>query len=125
MNKASTAFFALTLVCVIGSTALGQTPPSQASLARPSDPTKNIQQVLTVDEARRLAMLHSDVGALDSLLAEDLTIYWGDGTRVRVYGQTAVVTGQARIKAQSDEHALAYLVRQTVAGAWSRAKRPE
>jgi len=142
MNKASPvffAFFALALVCIIGSTALGQTAPSQASRARPSDPTKAIQQVLTVDEARRLAMLHSDVAALDSLLAEDLTIYWGDGTaddkastlalfrsgrlryaqldydgtRVRAYGQTAVVTGQARIKAQSDEHALAYLVRQT------------
>jgi len=77
--------------------------------------------------------------ATSPLLAEDLTIYWGDGTaddkastlalfrsgrlryaqldydgtRVRAYGQTAVVTGQARIKAQSDEHALAYLVRQT------------
>jgi len=142
MNKASPvffAFFALTLVCIIRSTVLGQTAPSQASRARPSDPTKAIQQVLTVDEARRLAMLHSDVAALDSLLAEDLTIYWGDGTaddkastlalfrsgrlryaqldydstRVRAYGQTAVVTGQARIKAQSDEHALAYLVRQT------------
>jgi hypothetical protein len=136
MNKPSTGLFALTLVCIIGSNTLGQTAWSQASRARPSDSTKAIQEVFTVDEARRLAMLHSDVAALDSLLAEDVTIYWGDGTaddkastlalfrsgrlryaqldydstRVRVYGQTAVVTGQARIKAQSDEHVLAYLV---------------
>ena len=138
MNKASTVFFGLTLVSIIGPTALGQTAPSQAGHERPSDTTKAVQQVLAVDEARRLAMLHGDVAALDSLLAEDVTIFWGDGTaddkastlalfrsgrlryaqldydstRVRVYGQTAIVTGQARIKAQSDEHALAYLVRQ-------------
>jgi ketosteroid isomerase-like protein len=81
----------------------------------------------------------ADVSALGSLLAEDAMIFWGDGaaddkastlalfrsgrlryaqldydrTRVRLYGQTAVVTGQARVKAQSDEHALAYLVRAT------------
>jgi ketosteroid isomerase-like protein len=139
MNKSSTVFFALTLVFMIRSTALGQTAPSKSSRARPSDSAKVMQQVFTVDEARRLAMLHGDVAALDSLLAKDVTIYWGDGTaddkastlalfrsgrlryaqldydstRVRVYGQTAVVTGQARIKAQSDEHALAYLVRLT------------
>ena len=139
MNKASTVFFAFTLVCITGLTALGQTALSQARGTQSSDSTSDTQQVLAVDEARRLAMLHGDVTALDSLLAEDVTIYWGDGTaddkrstlalfrsgrlryaqldydntRVRVYGQTAVVTGQARIKAQSDEHALAYLVRQT------------
>jgi hypothetical protein len=39
-----------------------------------------VQQVLAVDEARRLAMLHSDVSALDLLLAEDATIFWGDDT---------------------------------------------
>jgi ketosteroid isomerase-like protein len=138
MNKASTVLLGLTLVSIIGPTAVAQTTPS-AGHEQPSDATKAVQQVLAVDEARRLAMLHGDVTALDSLLAEDVTIFWGDGTaddkastlalfrsgrlryaqldydstRVRVYGQTAIVTGQAHIRAQSDEHALAYLVRQT------------
>jgi ketosteroid isomerase-like protein len=138
MNKASTVLLGLTLVSIIGPTAVAQTAPS-AGHEQPSDATKAVQQVLAVDEARRLAMLHGDVTALDSLLAEDVTIFWGDGTaddkastlalfrsgrlryaqldydstRVRVYGQTAIVTGQAHIRAQSDEHALAYLVRQT------------
>jgi ketosteroid isomerase-like protein len=139
MKKASTMFFRLTLVYLIASPAFGQTAPSQARRPRPSDPAKAVQQVHTVDEARRLAMLHGDVTTLDSLLADDVTIFWGDGTaddkastlalfrsgrlryaqldydntRVRAYGQTAVVTGEARIKAQTDEHTLAYLVRQT------------
>lgn len=139
MNGTSTWFFLLTVVCIIGSTALAQTAPSQAGRAQPLDAAEAVQEVLAVDEARRLAMLRGDVAALDSLLAEDVTIFWGDGTaddkastlalfrtrrlryaqldydstRVRAYGQTAVVTGQARIKAQSDEHALAYLVRRT------------
>lgn len=39
-----------------------------------------VQQVPAVDEAGRLAMLHGDVSALDSLLADDVTIFWGDGT---------------------------------------------
>jgi len=139
-KEASTVFFALTLVCLIGLTVLGQTAPSQASHARPSSKSTNtIQQVLTADEARRLAMLHGDNAALDALLADDVTIFWGDGTaddkastlalfrsgrlrysqldydgtRVRAYGQTAVVTGEAHVRAQSDERALAYLVRLT------------
>jgi ketosteroid isomerase-like protein len=138
MKKASVVFF--TAVCIIGSATLGQTALSQASHARPaSKSTNTIQQVLTADEARRLAMLHGDIAALDALLADDVTIFWGDGTaddkastlalfrsgrlrysqleyyntRVRAYGQTAVVTGQAHVKARSDEHTLAYLVRQT------------
>lgn len=139
MNKLSTGFLLLTAVCIIGLSALGQKAPSQASRLQPPDDTEAMQQVLAIDEARRLATLHSDVAVLDSIFAEDLTIFWGDGTaddkastlalfrsgrlryaqldyedtRVRVYGQTAVVTGRVRVKAQSDEHALAYLVRRT------------
>ncbi len=84
-------------------------------------------------------MLRGDVKALDSIFADDLTVFWGDGTaddkastialfrsgrlhysqldffdtRVRVYGDTAVVTGQGRVKAQGDEQAIAYVVRVT------------
>ncbi len=91
-------------------------------------PELSIQQVLAVDDARRQAMLHADVAALDQLLAEDVTIFWGDGTaddkrstlelirsgqlrysqfeyedtRVRVYGETAVMTGKARVQYQSE-----------------------
>lgn len=98
-----------------------------------------LQQVLAADEARRLAMLHTDVSALDSLLADDVTIFWGDGTeddkastlallrsgrlrysqldyentRVRLFGRTAVVTGQARIREQSDSERRSYVVRVT------------
>ncbi len=109
------------------------------SVAQAPKADEAVQQVLAADEARRMAMLHSDVTALESLLADDATIFWGDGTaddkpttlaqfrsgrlrysrldyegtRVRLYGETAVVTGQARIKGQSDDAALAYLVRVT------------
>lgn len=84
-------------------------------------------------------MLHTDVSALDSLLADDVTIFWGDGTaddkasmlallrsgrlrysqldyentRVRLFGRTAVVTGQARIREQSDSERRSYVVRVT------------
>jgi ketosteroid isomerase-like protein len=90
---------------------------------------ERIQQVLAVDGARRLAMLHGDTNALDPLLADSATIFWGDGTvddkastlallrsgrlrysqldyeatRVRLYGQTAVVTGQVHIKEQTED----------------------
>ncbi|HEX6502699.1 MAG TPA: nuclear transport factor 2 family protein [Terriglobales bacterium] len=86
-------------------------------------------------EARRLGMLHLSV--LDSLLADDVTIFWGDGTaddkastlalfrsgrvsytrldydntRVRLYGQTAVVTGDARVPVQTDGNFLESLIR--------------
>ena len=36
-----------------------------------------------------------------------------ENTRVRLYGETAVVTGQARIKEQSDNERRSYLVRVT------------
>jgi ketosteroid isomerase-like protein len=100
---------------------------------------EKIQQVLAVDEARRLAMLHSDTKALDSLLANDATIFWGDGTvddkastlelfrsgrlrykqlhydntRVQLYGDIAVVTGTARLQALSSEQALEHTTRVT------------
>jgi len=139
MNKVLAVFFALTLVCIVASNMFGQAASSRATRAERSCATEDVQQVLAVDEARRLAMLHSDVSALESLLAEDLTIFWGDGTaddkastlallragrlryaqldyedtRVRLYGETAVVTGQARVKEQSDNEKRSYLVRVT------------
>ncbi len=105
----------------------------------PQAKSEAVRQVLATDEARRLAMLHADVKSLDALLADDVTIFWGDGTvddkastldlfrsgrlsyskleydntRVRIYGDTAIVTGDARIQANSDQHALQHLVRVT------------
>ena len=97
--------------------------------------------MLAADEARRVAMLHRDIKTLDSLLAEDVTIVWRDGktdnktatlalfrsgklhysqleyenTCVRVYGETAIVTGNVRVQAESDDpppkHWVRYLVR--------------
>ncbi len=99
--------------------------------------------MLAADEARRVATLHNDIKTLDSLLAEDVTIVWGDGTTdnkastlamfrsgkllysqldyentcVRVYGESAIVTGDARVQAESDDpppkHSIHYLVRTT------------
>ena len=119
------------------------------ALAHPTTPRDcevtgdEAQKVLAADEARRLAMLHNDIKALDSLLAEDVTIVWGDGTTdnkastlalfrsgklhysqleydntcVRLYGESAVVTGDARVHAESDDpppkHSIRYLVRTT------------
>jgi ketosteroid isomerase-like protein len=99
----------------------------------------NSKQVLAVDEVRRLAMLQGDVRALDSLLDKDATIFWADGTgddntstlallrsgrlryvqldyennHVQLYGETAVVTEEARVTGQSDEEKRAYLLRVT------------
>ena len=96
----------------------------------PSESPVAAEQVLKIDEARRVAMLHNDVAALERLFADDLTIFWGDGstdtkssalaalrshalsyerldyegTRVRLYGSTAVVTGRAIIRYRSEEH---------------------
>jgi len=84
-------------------------------------------------------MLEGDVAALDRILAEDVTIFWGDGTednkpstlelfrsrrlrydqleyfntRVRLFGQTAVLTGEASVKAARDGQTISYLVRST------------
>jgi CubicO group peptidase (beta-lactamase class C family)/ketosteroid isomerase-like protein len=103
------------------------------------DASEAVERVLAVDEARRQAMLHSDVSALDTLLADDVTIFWGDGTadnkasalelfrsgrlrytdleyddtRVRLYGDSAVVTGQARLKMQAEGREESYTVRVT------------
>ena len=123
-----------------GSVAVGQggRPPAgrRTSAAARSEVAR---QVLAIDEARRLAMLRADVRALDTLLAPDASVVWGDGTldegastvalirrgrlrysrfdydstRVRVYGQAAVVTGRARVRLQSDGQAMEHLVRVT------------
>ncbi len=108
------------------------TPPKPAMDAA-------VRQVLAVDEARRIATLHADVKALDALLAEDVTIFWGDGTTdnkastlelfrsgrlryakldydntlVRIYGETAVVTGDARVQVQADNIPIQHLVHVT------------
>jgi len=103
------------------------------------DASEAVERVLAVDEARRQAMLHCDISALDALLADDATIFWGDGTadnkasalelfrsgrllytqleyddtRVRLYGDSAVVTGQARLKMQAEGHEESHTVRVT------------
>ncbi len=131
MRRFSAAIYAMTLLCTTMTTALAQaTAPTNKEAA---------QQVLMADEARRVALLKSDFTALDSLLSDDATIIWGDGTadnkssmvellrsgklryaqleyydtRVRVYGVTAIVTGDGRVQAKSDQHAISYLVRVT------------
>lgn len=84
-------------------------------------------------------MLHGDVAGLESLVADDATIFWGDGTadskasmlelirsrklryvqldyeetRVRIYGNSAVVTGLALIQLLTDEHSPKTLTRLT------------
>jgi ketosteroid isomerase-like protein len=139
MNKVLAVFFVLPLLSIGMSNTFGQAASPRATHPERLGATETVQQVLAVDEARRLAMLHSDVSALDSLLAEDATIFWGDGTaddkastlallrsgrlryaqldyentRVRLYGETAVVTGQARIREQSENERRSYLVRVT------------
>lgn len=139
MKKLSAVSFILTFAGMTSPAALGQTPSPRASHPRSLRAAKAMQEVLAVDEERRLAMLHGDIATLGSVLAGDVTIIWGDGTaddkasaiamfrsgrlrysqleyegtRVRLYGRAAVVTGQARVTAQSDAHPLAHLVRVT------------
>ncbi|GAC1638239.1 MAG: hypothetical protein NVS9B14_18650 [Candidatus Acidiferrum sp.] len=100
---------------------------------------KAMREVLAAEEARRLAMLRGDVVALAALLTDDVTIVWGDGTvddkmstlalfrsgrlrygqldytntRVRLYEKTAIVTGEARVQARSDEKTMTHNVRVT------------
>jgi mannose-6-phosphate isomerase-like protein (cupin superfamily)/ketosteroid isomerase-like protein len=114
-------------------------PGKNATESGPESQPDMIQQVLATDEARRMAMLHGDVSALDSYLADDAMIFWGDGTaddkastlallrsgglrysqldydatRVRLYGQTAVVTGQAHIGEQIEGQNFAHMARVT------------
>ena len=138
MNRAS-VFCVLALFSTTVTTAL-----AHATTPRDCDMAGNkAQQVLATDEARRVATLHNDIKTLDSLLAEDVTIVWGDGTTdnktsalalfrsgklhysqleydntcVRVYGESAIVTGDARVQAESDDpppkHSIRYLVRTT------------
>lgn len=116
----------------------GQVPRPGSPSARPRA-SAAATQVLALDDARRLAMLHGDVAALDTILAEDATVYWGDGTaddkastlalfrtarlrysrfdydstRVRVYGPTAVVTGRGRVQLESDGQGMSHAVRIT------------
>ena len=139
MIKALAVVFILSLAGIGASNTFGQAASPGTTHAERLGVSEDVRQVLAVDEARRLAVLHGDVGALDSLTAEDATIFWGDGTaddkasmlallrsgrlryaqldyektQVRLYGQTAVVTGQARVKAQSQNERLSYLVRVT------------
>ena len=133
------------ILCALGflltvTGALGQATAPKDNCVRTGDA---VQQVLAIDEARRVAMLHSDIKTLDSVLAEDVSIVWGDGTTdnktstlalfhsgklhysqleyentcIRLYGETAIVTGDVRVQAESDDppsnHWLRYLVRTT------------
>jgi ketosteroid isomerase-like protein len=138
MNRAP-VFCVLALFSMIVTPALTHaTTPHDCEVAG-----EDAQQVLAADEARRVAMLYNDIKALDSLLDEDVTIVWGDGTTdnktstlamfrsgklhysqlkyentcVRLYGESAIVTGNARVQAESDDpppkHSIRYLVRTT------------
>lgn len=124
---------------IIGGMSGEDKPNVAAPPQRTSAEAAAIQQVLVADEARRLAMLHSDVSALDSLLADDVTIVWGDGTtdnkasalelfrsgrlhyqqsdyqntKVRVFGDIAILTGDAMVRAVSDGESIGYLLRVT------------
>jgi Domain of unknown function (DUF4440) len=145
------------LVCIVTSNTFGQAASARATRAEQSGDTEAVQQVLAVDAARRLAMLHSDVRTLDSLLAEDATIFWGDGTaddkastlallrsgrlryaqldyentQVRLYGETAVVTGRRASRSRAitkgghtSSALLVYTYDKRAPGGSSRAKRP-
>ena len=112
-------------------------PPSAAYADSEGQLTSEVvRAVLAADEERRLAILHGDVDALDRSWADDATIFWGDGTaddkasalalfrsnrlryeqleydktRVRLYHDTAVVTGQARVKLKDEKRELSTLV---------------
>jgi ketosteroid isomerase-like protein len=97
----------------------GQQPPAPAVPAASAD-----KEVLAANERRFAAMIAGDVAALDRLLADDLTYVHSSGVtedkaqslatlaaktlqyneiqpsdlRVRVYGDTAVVTGRVAMK---------------------------
>ena len=108
--------------------------PADRSSCEPSPQNVDsaVEQILKIDDARRLAMLHNDVRALKRLLADDVTIFWGDGsadtksgtlaalrshalsydrleyegTHVRLYGSVAVVTGLAIIRYHAEGHVI-------------------
>jgi ketosteroid isomerase-like protein len=124
-HMSSRPLILLTIVLALSPT-LGQALPQQS----PAGPTTedDIRQVLAIDDARRPAMLRGDVITLADVLAEEVTIFWGDGTedgkastleqfrsgrlkyaqydygerRVRLYGDTAIVTGNAHVRLQAD-----------------------
>lgn len=125
------------VLCISIAIAHGQTV---APKTRPRPQLNDaVQRVLAVDEARRIAMLHGDTVALESLVADDATIFWGDGTadskttmlelfrsgrlryiqldyeetRARIYGNTAVLTGRALIQLFSDKHTAKTVARLT------------
>jgi len=132
---------------IIGGMAAGVNQDATVPQSNPDENTNHeveggserIQQVLAADEARRQAMLKGDVRALDSLLADDVTVVWGDGTtddkastlelfrsgrlrysqteyqntKMRMLGDTAIVTGDAKVKAESDGESIEHLVRVT------------
>lgn len=128
--------FAVVVVGTAASAVGGQVTHPGSSAHRG---TSAATQVSALDEARRLAMLRGDVAALDTILAEEATVYWGDGTaddkastlalfrtgrlrysrfdydstQIRVYGPTAVVTGRARVQLESEGQGMAHAVRIT------------
>ncbi len=97
----------------------------------------SIRQVLAAEDQRFTAMLHADTGALEHLLATDLTYTHTDGEQntkaeflrilssgalryaaiapeardVRVFGSLAVVTGRSAMRVESDGQAHAFLIR--------------
>lgn len=100
-------------------------------------PGSEAQQVLRIDEQRRIATLNADAPLLDRLIADDATLIYGDGTtetkasflaqvrsgklhwtkfeydpaRVRVYGDVAVVTGIGRSSINGGPEHTVYVTR--------------
>ena len=68
------------LVFTLGALALCCSAELAHCQPSPSESPAAAEQVLKIDEARRVAMLHNDVAALERLFADDLTIFWGDGS---------------------------------------------
>lgn len=95
------------------------------------------QQVLRTDEERRVAQLNGDIGVLDSVIADDATLVYGDGStetkasllaqiragslrwtkieydppQVRIYGDVGIVTGGARSSTNNGPVHVVYVTR--------------
>jgi ketosteroid isomerase-like protein len=125
--------FVLIVTVLIASSAVAQTANSQVS------PGKNEQQVLEAEKSRFDVMLKGDADALSSFLADELTYTHTTGRTdtkssfvtslksgavkyqaiepedraVHVYGDAAVVTGQAKLKVVAGAQELSFRVRYT------------
>ena len=100
-------------------------------------PGSEAQEVLRIDEQRRIATLNADAALLDLLIADDATLIYGDGTtetkashlakvrsgklrwtkfeydpaRVRIHGDIAVLTGIGRSSINGGPEHTVYVTR--------------